>query len=386
MLLGNSDKYNYPDDIFEESRMSFGDHLDQLRTRLRLALLGPVIFTILGLVLDGIGAFTGKPYIGMGKPMLAVITDPVSSMVRDFYSKRTSKAKLKLTQAQLDKLDPADGAEILKKFEANGSSIIALSSEERKKLFGAPVEMPMVVNSSEFKGLGLPENQTETIVHVKVYPAYIDYITKLGETVSDNRAYITSLSPQEGMMVYFKVTLLCAIVLSCPWIFYHVWAFVAAGLYPHEKRYVHRFLPFSVCLFLIGVFVCQFIVLPGTVKALLSFNEFIDVDPDLRLNEWLSFAIILPLIFGVSFQTPLVMFVLNRIGLVSVDFYLKKWRMSVFLLAIFSAIITPSPDAYTMLFLFLPMFGLYLLGIGICYWFPPPPAEPDNEDASEVAV
>jgi sec-independent protein translocase protein TatC len=141
-----------------------------------------------------------------------------------------------------------------------------------------------------------------------------------------------------------------------------------------------------VGLFLAGVFLCQFIVLPGTVRALLAFNEYIDVDPDLRLNEWLSFAIIMPLVFGVSFQTPLVMFVLNRVGIFTAAQYASKWRIAMFLLAAFSAVITPSPDAVTMLYLFVPLFGLYLLGVAVCWWFPPPPPDADEDDASEMAV
>jgi hypothetical protein len=96
MLFGSAEKYNYPNDIFDNTRMSFGDHLDELRTRLRLALFGPIIFTILGLLLDGIGAATGHPRIGIGRPMLSIITDPVTTMVRDFYSRRNAKTKIDL--------------------------------------------------------------------------------------------------------------------------------------------------------------------------------------------------------------------------------------------------------------------------------------------------
>jgi sec-independent protein translocase protein TatC len=249
--------------------------------------------------------------------------------------------------------------------------------------------MPMIVPVEPLAELFGPAKNPEAqefSLKVKVYPAYINYLNNRGETVNENKNYLTALSAQEGMVVYFKVTLLCAIVLSCPWSFYHMWAFIAAGLYPHEKKYVYRFLPSSVILFLAGVLLCQFIVLPGTVRALLGFNEYIDVDPDLRLNEWLSFAILLPLVFGLSFQTPMVMFVLNRLRIFTVQTYWSKWRMAMFILALFSAIITPSPDAVTMLYLFVPMFGLYLLGIVICYVFPPKDDPDDDEDASEIAV
>jgi sec-independent protein translocase protein TatC len=387
MLFGSADKYKYPEDIFDDTRMSFGDHLDELRTRLRLALFGPLIFTILGLVLDGIGLVASQPKIGIGRPMLNVITDPVTVMVRDFYSRRNFKAKAALLN--LNETEDAEAIRILKKLEDNNGSIVALSAMEQEQLFGVPEEMPVLVSVKEIAALvGLPPPKEENMARLtmKVFPAYVNYLNNRGEIVNKKKNYLTALSAQEGMVVYFKVTLLCAVVLSCPWIFYHLWAFVAAGLYPHEKRYVHRFLPATVGLFLAGVFLCQFIVLPGTVRALLAFNEYIDVDPDLRLNEWLSFAIIMPLVFGVSFQTPLVMFVLNRVGIFTAAQYASKWRIAMFLLAAFSAVITPSPDAVTMLYLFVPLFGLYLLGVAVCWWFPPPPPDADEDDASEMAV
>src|SRR5439155_12176307 len=120
-------------------------------------------------------------------------------------------------------------------------------------------------------------------------------------------ATLTTLSISEGFMVYFKVSLLCGLVLASPWVFYQIWAFIAAGLYPHEKRYVHVYLPFSLGLFLVGVLICEFLVMPKAVEALLWFNEWIGLEPDMRLNEWLGFAIWMPVIFGLSFQTPLAM-------------------------------------------------------------------------------
>ena len=179
--------------------------------------------------------------------------------------------------------------------------------------------------------------------------------------------------------------MLCGVILGSPWIFYQIWAFIAAGMYPHERAYVYKYLPFSIGLFLIGVLLCQFVVLPGAVKALLGFNSWIDVDPDLRLNEWLGFAIILPLVFGVSFQTPLVMIFLNRIGMFGWESYLSKWRYAMIILAAFSAVITPTPDVITMMYLFIPMFGLYLLGIVICWLFPAR-HETDLDNESEIAV
>ncbi|HVL14217.1 MAG TPA: twin-arginine translocase subunit TatC, partial [Gemmata sp.] len=188
-------------------------------------------------------------------------------------------------------------------------------------------------------------------------------------------------------VVYFKVSILCSIVLASPFILFQFWAFVGAGLYPHERRYVYLLFGPSLFLFLAGIVLCQFVVLPGAVKALLAFNEWLGFDPDIRLREWLSLAIILPLVFGASFQTPLVMIFLNRIGMFTAADYLARWRAALMVLAVFAALITPTPDIVTMMYLFTPMFGLYMLGIVICHFFPGVIEEDEeSETAEEVAV
>jgi sec-independent protein translocase protein TatC len=122
------------------------------------------------------------------------------------------------------------------------------------------------------------------------------------------------------------------------------------------------------------------------VSALLKFNEFLGFDPEIRLREWIGLALILPLVFGVSFQTPLVMVFLNRIGVFSAQDYLTKWRIACFTMAVLAAVLTPTPDPVTMMYMFVPMFGLYLVGIAICHYFPGFVEEPDDIPADEVAV
>jgi sec-independent protein translocase protein TatC len=196
---------------------------------------------------------------------------------------------------------------------------------------------------------------------ILVQPKDVHGLDKKGE-VKTVRA-LTTLSVQEALVVYFKVSLVAGIVIASPWVFWQIWAFIAAGLYPHEKRLVHVYLPFSLGLFLAGVFVCQFLVMPEAVKAMLWFNEWLGITPDLRLNEWLSFAIWMPVIFGISFQTPLVMMFTGKLGIADVPFYASKRKYAYFIMAVFAAVITPSPDAFSMLALTIPMCLLYELGI-----------------------
>ncbi len=123
------------------------------------------------------------------------------------------------------------------------------------------------------------------------------------------------------MTIFFMVCLVAGLVVASPWVFYQVWAFIAAGLYRHERHYVTKFLPMSLGLFLGGVFLCFFGVLPFMLRFLLEFNVWLGIEPTLRLVDWMSFATIFPLVFGLCFQTPLIMLFLERIGVFTVDDY-----------------------------------------------------------------
>jgi sec-independent protein translocase protein TatC len=159
------------------------------------------------------------------------------------------------------------------------------------------------------------------------------------------------------------------VVLSCPWIFYQLWSFVAAGLYPHEKRYVNVYLPFSVGLFLFGVCVAFYGAFPLLLRFLFSFNRSLGIEIDPRISEWLSFVLFLPLGFGIAFQLPLVMLFLQRIGIFTVQGYWSYWRVAIVVIFFVAAILTP-PDPYSMTLLALPLTALYFGGILLCQWMP----------------
>jgi sec-independent protein translocase protein TatC len=175
----------------------------------------------------------------------------------------------------------------------------------------------------------------------------------------------------EPLVVYFKVAFLCGAVLASPWVLYQLWTFVAAGLYPHERRWVWTYLPASLALFLGGAAFCQFVVLPAGVACLLGYGDWLGVDPELRLGGWLNFALLLPLAFGLSFQTPLAMLFLHRAGAVDAGAFGRHRRAALLGLAVLAAVVTP-PDAVNMLALAVPLWGLYELGIFLCRLAPRP--------------
>jgi sec-independent protein translocase protein TatC len=142
-----------------------------------------------------------------------------------------------------------------------------------------------------------------------------------------------------------------------------LWAFVAAGLYRRERRIVFGFLPFSLGLFLAGVFLCYFWVLPLTLRFLLQFDAWLGVKPTLRLSDWMGFATVLPLVFGLCFQTPLVMLLLSWIGIFTAADYRSQRRAAILVIAIAAAVLTPGSEVSSMLLLTIPMVALYELGI-----------------------
>src|SRR6516162_577398 len=110
----------------------------------------------------------------------------------------------------------------------------------------------------------------------------------------------------------------------------------------------------------------------------MSFNDWLGYEPELRLSDWLGFALLMPLVFGLAFQTPLVMVFLERIGLFDVDTYRRNRRLAIFLLAVAAAVFSVTPDYYSMLALAVPLWGLYEVGILLCRFAPPAPVEPDE--------
>ena len=376
-------KHEYSEDLFAHTRMSFGDHLDELRTRMWNAVKALLACLIFGFILDGIGSTMGWTYFGLGKPALELIKKPVEDQLNAFYDLRAWKAVDDIRGKPKNDEEEKQREEDKKKFMDECRRLRHLESSE----LNAPQPLRVQMSREELRNAAAAGDGEFADMTLKIPPVDLQVMLRLAGERVGKRNQLSTLSIQEMFVIYFKVTLMCGLVLACPIIFYQFWAFVGAGLYPHEKRYVHVYMPFSIGLFLAGVFLCYFWVLEGAVKALLAFNDWLGVDPDIRLKEWISLAIILPVVFGISFQTPLVMLFLSRIGMFSWEDYLKKWRIAMFVLACFAAVITPTPDAVTMLYLFVPMFALYMLGILLCKWAPQKAHETEESLADEeVAV
>jgi sec-independent protein translocase protein TatC len=319
-------------DLFAEEQtmatMSFGEHIEELRVRLILALFGLFVGVIAVFI----------PPLDIGKRIMESMEAPAKVELEKFYNAEYDKKTL---QAEATKAvtPPLDA-----RLAADG-----LVSALRQIAPNLPLPDPATLKGQELQ-IPLSFPQSEMIK-----------ITK--DTVVHSDQGLVSLAPLETPMIFFMVCLVAGLVLASPWVFYQAWAFVAAGLYRHERWYVKKYLPFSLGLFLAGVFLCFFFVLPITLKFLLQFNVWLGVAPTLRLSDWMGFATILPLVFGVSFQTPLVMLFLERIHIFTIDDFRAKRKFAILIMTIVAAVITPGQDPFSMLLLAVPMVALYELGI-----------------------
>lgn len=162
-------------------------------------------------------------------------------------------------------------------------------------------------------------------------------------------------------MVPMKVTMMLAVILSLPWVLYQLWAFVAPGLYTHEKRLIAPLVISSSLLFIAGVAFCYFFVFGTVFKFINDFApKSISVAPD--IENYFDFVMTMCLAFGLTFEVPVVVVVLVRMGLVTVE-KLKAIRSYVIVGAfVIAAIVTP-PDIMSQLFLAIPLCLLYEVGI-----------------------
>jgi sec-independent protein translocase protein TatC len=216
--------------------------------------------------------------------------------------------------------------------------------------------------------LGVSTTPGGLSIHRDPIPAPSSYLVNF-RTWRPVKMEVRSLNAQEAFMIWMKAGFISGIVVASPWIFWQVWQFVAAGLYPHEKNYVYMYLPFSLLLFLAGAGMAFFFVFEPVLDFLFSFNKALNIDPDPRISEWLGFVLILPLGFGISFQLPLVMLFINRLGLVSLATYLEKWRIAILAIFVISSILTPA-DPISIFLMAIPLTLLYFLGMGLCKWMP----------------
>src|ERR1019366_9567090 len=239
-----------------------------------------------------------------------------------------------------------------------------------------------VTQRAELPGMSLMEHLDELrkrIVHSAIYLAVgffccwflrdrlVNFIqaplTHIGKT-------LVFTHPMDPLNLQLQVSLVGGAILASPFILFQVWLFIAPGLYQKERRFVVPFMAATVGLFLTGGALGYFRGLAGAMQILIvDFGK--NFTPMVTIEEYTGFFLSVILGLGISFEMPILIFFLAMFGIVSPRFLWKNIRYAILAIFLVAAIITPSPDPWTMCIYAIPMLSLYMVGIGVAWWVHP---------------
>lgn len=175
--------------------------------------------------------------------------------------------------------------------------------------------------------------------------------------------FLQTLAPTDGFATYLKIALLLGTIISSPWLFYQLWKFVATGLYSHEKRYVYLAIPTSSILFILGALFFFFVIAGPSLRFFIVFNQwFLGIGSTFTFQNYISYMITLTIVFGLGFQTPIAIFFLVQLNIVSLQ-ALSRARKYIFLGSFVLAMFVTPPDVLSQIALAVPLYLLYELGI-----------------------
>jgi sec-independent protein translocase protein TatC len=283
-------------------RMSFGDHLDELRKRL-----------IRSLIAIGVAIVALLPFKG---PVQEVILEPYRVQWRHGFTR------------WVETLEAQDAAGELKD-DKLGTRYLAFCREYKQAILAGEMKYPYVLPAET--GYPVPYNLFAT-------------------------------GGLEDMMSFMWASLVFSLVLSAPVVIWQAWAFIAAGLYKHERKVFYKYFPFMMALLLSGVAFGYWVALPYTLGFLLNIMDPSQVGALLSIGQFLTLLFAMTGAMGLVFQVPLVMIALQRVGLVTHRGFRNNWRMTVLIIFVAAAVFTP-PDPVSMLLMSAPMLVLYGLGL-----------------------
>jgi sec-independent protein translocase protein TatC len=334
------------EDLFAETTMTFGEHLEELRVCLWRAVLGLVIGFCLGLA--------------VGKQAVNIIQHPLEKALQNYYDVlaiERIEADLKDQQSLLSAAGATYDVDVLREMLKKG-----MVFETR---YFDVTELSRALGTTPKKSEREPDGTAVEPGSLSNLVPFLIWQTKK----DDDRTKASTLSAQESFMIWIKASFVVGALISAPWVFYQIWIFVASGLYRHERKYIYTFLPFSLGLFFLGAATAYLFVFEPVLNFLFDFNKWLGMHPDPRMNEWISFVLLLPLGFGVSFQLPLVMLFLERIGVFTARDFIEKWRIAVLAIFVISAVLTPA-DPYSIFLMAVPLTFLYFGGILLAMYLP----------------
>lgn len=327
-------------------QMSFLEHLDELRTRLIRSLIFVfVAATLSWLVSDRIYNFLARPVqralaeaqqqrqVTIAGLSGQLSTAPLGSLKQGDHVRFVFPEATRLGSASI----PA-GASVVARVDKDSQGSVGLFTDEPltagNELVPKDVRLPVDLNRG--------------------YDKLIDPNDKLVVT--------TALEP---FALYVKVSLYTALAVSVPFLLWQIWAFVAPGLYPHERKYVTPFITLSTVFFVLGAATAYYVIFPPAAKYLLGLGQ--DFRLLLKADDYFDFIILLMLGMGLVAQMPAITYVLARIGVVTAKWMLKVWRIAIIVILIVAAVLSPTNDIPNMLLFAMPMFVLYVVSIFVAW-------------------
>ena len=171
-----------------------------------------------------------------------------------------------------------------------------------------------------------------------------------------------SSSPTTNIVVFTKVALISGVALAMPVLVYQLISFIAPGLTRQEKRYLYFVVPGATLSFVVGIAFAYFVMLPTAIPFLKGFLGDI-IQPNWFVDKYISFITSLLFWVGLSFETPLLIFFLAKLGIVTAASLSRYRKYAVLVIAVIGAVITPTPDPFNMILVMLPLIILYEIGI-----------------------
>jgi len=331
-------------------QMSFLEHLDELRRRL----IRSFIFVFLAASLSWF--FADRIYNFLAIPVERALAEaqrrqvpiagqtgnetilPLTSLKENDFGRYVFAQETKLGSS----LIPA-GASVTARVVKDTQGKLGLFTDEA--LYAGNTVIP--------KGVRLP---TELATTAEAF-----------SSINDKLIVTTALEP---FSLYIKVSLYAAVCVSVPFLLWQIWAFVAPGLYPHERAYVTPFVMLSSISFVLGAAFAYYVIFPPAAKYLLGLGS--DFRLLLKADDYFDFIIIVMLGMGVVFQMPAITYVLARIGLVTARIMVRIWKTALIVILIAAAVLSPTNDIPNMLLFAAPMLVLYVVSIFIAWIFSKP--------------
>jgi sec-independent protein translocase protein TatC len=332
--------------VDEGLQMSFLDHLDELRKRL-----------VHSVIVIGI-AFA--VCFGLSGYMYDFLSIPIEAQV----------AKAKTEQHNLG---GKPNLELLKE----GDRFIYVFAQD--EVFNNDVRIPLGLSTPAKvvkKDGRMTAVTTETMVINKtVIPADIEIASVFGEgkaALNPGNSGLVISTVQGAFTLYMQVALYAALAFSIPFLFYQTWAFVSPGLYKHEKKYIGPVLVMSSIFFIIGASFAYKVAFPAACDYLIGLQVSGGFQTLINAEDYLNLILMIMLGLGIVFQIPVIAFVLGRLGLVTPGMLWRSWRYAIVVIAIISALLTPTADALNMTIFAAPMIGLYAFSILVVWIFGKP--------------